>query len=189
MIETPRLRLIPWPASALDLPSLGRELGIAVPQGWRPDVTDILPAAPPPFGPYAVVAGEELVGSAGFFGPPDESGTVEIGYEVAPERRRQGYASETAAALVDWAHLPGRRAADHRGAAAREHPVPARARERRLHPHRDARRRAALRDQPGLTNPIRSYIDSSVGAEAARAFSAPSASSRRSSVSSALSSL
>jgi len=103
VIETPRLRLIPWPRSALDLQALGHELGVAVPEGWRPDVTDILPAPPPPFGPYAVVAGEELVGSAGFFGPPDESGTVEIGYEVAPDKRRQGYASETAAALVSWA--------------------------------------------------------------------------------------
>lgn len=103
MIETERLRLIPWPAAALDLASLGRELGITVPQGWRPDVTDILPAGPPPFGPYAVVLGKELVGSAGFVGPPDESGTVEIGYEVAPAHRRRGYASEVATALVAWA--------------------------------------------------------------------------------------
>jgi RimJ/RimL family protein N-acetyltransferase len=103
MIETARLRLVPWPRAALDLPSLARELGIAVPEGWRPDVSDILPAAPPPFGPYAVVAGDELVGTAGFFGPPDDSGTVEIGYEVAPDQRRLRYATETASALVAWA--------------------------------------------------------------------------------------
>jgi hypothetical protein len=40
----------------------------------------------------------------------------------------------------------------------------------------------------GLTKPIRSYIASSVGAEASRAFSAPRASIRRSSLSSARSS-
>jgi [ribosomal protein S5]-alanine N-acetyltransferase len=103
VIETARLRLVPWPRSALDLAGLERELGVAVPSGWRPDVTDILPAAPPPYGPYAVLAGDELVGDAGFHGPPDESGTVEIGYEVAPGQRRKGYATETVAALVSWA--------------------------------------------------------------------------------------
>ncbi len=42
----------------------------------------------------------EVVGQAGFHGPPDDRGMVEVGYEVAPEHRRRGYARATLAALV-----------------------------------------------------------------------------------------
>lgn len=42
---------------------------------------------------HAVVGDHGLVvGHAGFHGPPDERGMVEIGYSVAPEFRRQGHA-------------------------------------------------------------------------------------------------
>jgi RimJ/RimL family protein N-acetyltransferase len=45
----------------------------------------------------------DIVGHAGFHGPPDESGMVEIGYTIEPEFRRRGYARATVAALIAYA--------------------------------------------------------------------------------------
>lgn len=44
-----------------------------------------------------------LVGAAGYLGPPDASGAVEIGYSVLPEWQRRGYATEIVEALVQRA--------------------------------------------------------------------------------------
>ncbi|WP_326591653.1 GNAT family N-acetyltransferase [Streptomyces brevispora] len=41
-----------------------------------------------------------VVGDAGFHGPPDEAGMVEVGYSVVPGYRRQGYARAMLAALL-----------------------------------------------------------------------------------------
>jgi RimJ/RimL family protein N-acetyltransferase len=51
--------------------------------------------------------GRTMVGHAGFHGPPGSfglaPGKAEIGYTVYPPFRGRGYATEAAAALMDWA--------------------------------------------------------------------------------------
>ena len=44
-----------------------------------------------------------VVGRLGFHGPADDDGMLEIGYEVFPAHRRQGYAREAVIAMFDWA--------------------------------------------------------------------------------------
>jgi hypothetical protein len=48
-----------------------------------------------------------MVGLTGFHGPPDASGTVELGYEIEPDDRGLGYATEAAEALASWALTDG----------------------------------------------------------------------------------
>ncbi|WP_346620105.1 GNAT family N-acetyltransferase [Blastococcus montanus] len=43
------------------------------------------------------------VGRAGFHGPPDAAGMVEVGYSIDPAHRRQGYARAALRALLAWA--------------------------------------------------------------------------------------
>jgi ribosomal-protein-alanine N-acetyltransferase len=59
----------------------------------------------------AVVAkpGRTVVGHAGFHGPPDEHGTVEVGYLIVPEHQRQGYATAALTALIAFAREQGAR--------------------------------------------------------------------------------
>lgn len=44
-----------------------------------------------------------VIGSAGFKGPPDDTGMVEIAYGIAPDFEGRGYATEAATALVAFA--------------------------------------------------------------------------------------
>ena len=44
-----------------------------------------------------------VVGHAGFHGPPDEAGMVEVGYSVDPAHRRQGFATAMLRELLAWA--------------------------------------------------------------------------------------
>jgi [ribosomal protein S5]-alanine N-acetyltransferase len=44
-----------------------------------------------------------VIGSAGFKGPPDAAGVVEIAYGIVPTSEGRGYATEAAGKLVDFA--------------------------------------------------------------------------------------
>lgn len=48
-----------------------------------------------------------LIGTAGYKGPPDPAGTVEIGYEIADAYQGKGFATEAAAALIEHAGRQG----------------------------------------------------------------------------------
>lgn len=53
-------------------------------------------------------SGAELVGSAGFFGPP-VAGTTEIGYSICARSRGRGFASAAVALLIELARTRGGR--------------------------------------------------------------------------------
>nr|WP_190017590.1 GNAT family N-acetyltransferase [Streptomyces lucensis] len=59
----------------------------------------------PEFGVFALVRHEDgrAIGGIGFHGAPDEEGRVEIGYDLVEGARGQGYATEAARALAEWA--------------------------------------------------------------------------------------
>lgn len=94
---------------------LERLIGVYVPEEWPgPDLSDALPVMADmlalaqngsDWGPSLVVHRDDrvVIGDAGFMGPPDASGSVELGYSIVPAYRRQGYAVEAARALLEWA--------------------------------------------------------------------------------------
>ncbi len=96
---------------------LAAALGHPVVPGWVTFTEALAPtrnalAADPSraaWGTRLFLAGEplELVGWGGFKGPPDE-GFVEIGYEIAAIRRRQGLAGAAVAAMLEEAFADAR---------------------------------------------------------------------------------
>lgn len=58
----------------------------------------------PGWGLFAVIRAEDgvAVGGTGFHGPPD-NGSVEIGYDLSESSRGQGWATDAARALCQWA--------------------------------------------------------------------------------------
>jgi ribosomal-protein-alanine N-acetyltransferase len=122
-LRTERLMLValtPGLARAAleDRAQLGRRLGVRVPVTWPgADFARMLPriaqgaergepGAEPGAEPTRLIVHEvdrTLIGETGFHGPPDESGTVEVGYSIVPDYRGQGFALEATRALIDEA--------------------------------------------------------------------------------------
>lgn len=124
-LRTPRMDLVPATAPLLLAEmeggdALARTLGARVGPQWPPDLYDADAVewsldqvrADPRFEEwgmrYLVVreadgGGREVVGVAGYKGPPDAEATVEVGYAVVPAYRRRGLATEAVLALVEHA--------------------------------------------------------------------------------------
>ncbi len=115
MIPTGRLRLEPAPAAAAEQLSHGGDggwnwLGGGPQQGTRGMAGIVARAAEvgwhrPPWGLYVIVhpADGLAIGSVGFHGPPDTDGLVEIGYDLVPQARGFGLATEAVHALTSFA--------------------------------------------------------------------------------------
>lgn len=115
-LVTERLWLVPLPVQAAqvlpgDRQSAARALGAPLSSEWpAPELEGVLrrharaAQAVERFGVWVMIeqASRTVVGDLGFHGPPDEVGTIEIGYAVVPSRRRRGYATEAAGALIAW---------------------------------------------------------------------------------------
>jgi ribosomal-protein-alanine N-acetyltransferase len=121
-LETPRLRLLPLSADAIDALLAGDAARLSSlvdavfpkPLVPPPLTADVLPLVrdrlrkdPTQLGwwTWIVVRKDtgEAVGSAGFGGGPDDEASVMIGYATYPRAEGHGFATEAANALVRWA--------------------------------------------------------------------------------------
>ena len=77
-------------------------------EGWLWDIRLQQLRRSPTDGPWLVRAAVlqpdgVVVGHAGFHGPPDASGAVEVGYTIVPDERGKGYSHLVLSALLDEA--------------------------------------------------------------------------------------
>jgi [ribosomal protein S5]-alanine N-acetyltransferase len=118
MIETERTQLMPFTIELIDAAysknySKLESIGIAANQEWpEPDLLEALPV----FRNLILENGingfnswiikdkktNEVIGSLGFLGNPDEKGNVEIGFGIIPSKRNKGYCIETVKELIIW---------------------------------------------------------------------------------------
>jgi ribosomal-protein-alanine N-acetyltransferase len=115
-LRTQRLTLLPLdPQAAASLPDdrhrAVRIIGSELSADWPArDLLDVLPMqaglAPEQaqYGVWVIIerATDAVIGDIGFFGPPGPDRTLELGYSIVPDRRRQGYVAEAARAVVGW---------------------------------------------------------------------------------------
>lgn len=117
---TARLRLEPVTPALADAARAGgaafaAQLGAAAPEEWcAANLALVARAAHPAWGaatPIRAVAIHRadgvVVGDVRFEPSLRAAGEVEIGYGVARERRRQGYATEATGAVIDWLFAHG----------------------------------------------------------------------------------
>lgn len=119
MIQTNNLQLLNWHTNHVRALLRGKDelaalLQVSVPIGWpqfpeaftlTADETVESSVPPNEWGGYFFIdtAKKALVGSGGFYGAPDQSGSVEIGYEIATEYWNRGYATAAVKQLIDFA--------------------------------------------------------------------------------------
>lgn len=123
MVASSHVRLVVASLEALDAEdrsagALATALGVAPPVDWPPPFNDAdtrrwirgrLLSAPglARWFSYYIVAQidgvETVVGTCGFKGPPDDRGTVEIGYAIVPAYHRRGIGTAAVAVLVEIA--------------------------------------------------------------------------------------
>ncbi len=110
VIDTQRLSLSPLDRETAQAIMDGDRIG----QAWheqfpREDDRDGVGAwlghSDPVFGNFVIVEQSSglAVGTIGFFGPPDETGTVMVGYGLVEPARGHGYATEALRALLGYA--------------------------------------------------------------------------------------
>jgi RimJ/RimL family protein N-acetyltransferase len=124
-IHTTRLRLALMRTEALssllegDAVTAGEFQGVAIPSAFLDSVNEsfltryleqmLLRPSRQGWGVRAIIREHDglVIGHCGFHGPPEVIGRAEIGYTIFEAYRENGYATEAARGLVDWARLQG----------------------------------------------------------------------------------
>lgn len=122
LFPTTRLKFVPLNADIKksfnkDRKLFAKEYGLIVPDEWPifpeafAEKDDEIDPIAQTWGGYLFLnfEGTKIIGNGGFTGVPDESGQVEIGYEIAPEFQNIGYATEAATEMLSFALCNGAR--------------------------------------------------------------------------------